>query len=204
MSNIYFGNITFKLSGKPQLRPNNSLSYNELRKSDIINFLREAGRELTPGIIEITDSNENTIREYFKENLVYIEAAGGLVQNPAGEILFIFRHGKWDLPKGKPEKGENMEETAMREVEEETGVSGLKIIATLPSTWHIYDLDQQNYAVKRSYWFKMLAKNWKDIQIQTEEDISDAEWIKMPVPDYILDNAFLSIRELVNYFQNHR
>ena len=204
MSNIYFGNITFKLSGKSIPGETESLSFSELKKQDIATFLREAEKAKTIKTIEITESDQKTIKEYFKQKLAYIEAAGGLVLNPEGEILFIFRHGKWDLPKGKPEKGENTEETAMREVEEETGVSGLKIISHLPSTWHIYDLDNQKYAIKRSYWFQMTSKHWKKIRIQTEEDITDAQWIKMPVPDQILDNAFLSIMELVNYFQYQR
>lgn len=204
MSNIYFGNITFNVSAKSLPGEAENLSFSELKKFDIVTFLRETEKVRTPKTIKITDADQKTIRKYFKEKLDYIEAAGGLVQNPAGEILFIFRHGKWDLPKGKPEKGESTEETAIREVEEETGVSGLKIISSLPSTWHIYELDHQKFALKRSYWFQMKANRWEKLHIQTEEDITDAEWIKMPVPGQILDNAFLSIRDLVNYFQYQR
>ena len=40
-------------------------------------------------------------RNYFKN----IEAAGGVVINPENKIIFIHRLGKWDLPKGKIEKG---------------------------------------------------------------------------------------------------
>ncbi len=204
MSNIYFGNSTFNLSGKSLPGETESLSFSELKKFNIITFLKDTENAETPKTIQITDADQKTIRNHFKEKLVYIDAAGGLVQNPAGEILFIFRHGKWDLPKGKPEKGESKEETAIREVEEETGVSRLRIISHLPSTWHIYEIDHQKYALKRSYWFQMTANCWENLRIQTEEDITDAEWIKMPVPEKILNNAFLSIRELVNYFQNQR
>ena len=204
MSNIYFGNITFKLSGKSFSGGSEKINFSDFQKSDITIFLSKAEKVKTPRTIEITGANQETIKEYFRNKLIYLEAAGGLVQNPAGEILFIFRHGKWDLPKGKPEKGENTEETAIREVEEETGISQLRIISHLSSTWHIYKINNQKYALKRSYWFQMIAKRWEKIRIQTEEEITDAAWIKLPVPNHILDNAFLSIRELVNYFQNHR
>ncbi|MFN2395326.1 MAG: NUDIX hydrolase, partial [Bacteroidales bacterium] len=132
--------------------------------------------------------------------LNYLEAAGGLVQNPGRQILFIFRHGKWDLPKGKPEKNENLEQTAIREVEEECGISGLTILKPLPSTWHIYQLKNHEYTIKRSYWYHMSSKNWKNIKVQIEEGITEARWLDIPVSDKILDNAFLSIKELVKEF----
>lgn len=204
MSNIYFGNTTFKLSGKSFSGGSEKINFSDFQKSDITIFLSNAAKVTIPRTLEITGANQDTIREYFRKELVYLEAAGGLVQNPAGEILFIFRHGKWDLPKGKPEKGESTEETAIREVEEETGVSRLRIISHLPSTWHIYEIDNQKYALKRSYWFQMIANRWEKIRIQTEEDITAATWIKMPIPHHILDNAFLSIQELVIYFQYQR
>ena len=59
---------------------------------------------------------------------VIIKAGGGLVKNEKGEVLFMFRKGKWDLPKGKLDPGETMDACAVREVMEETGVSGLSIV----------------------------------------------------------------------------
>jgi 8-oxo-dGTP pyrophosphatase MutT (NUDIX family) len=204
MPNIYLGNITLIISGKSLPGEAENLSFSDFLEYDIRNFLKEAEKAEKPGTIAITDADPNTILDYFIEKLVYIEAAGGLVQNPDDEILFIFRRGKWDLPKGKPDSGETSEETARREVEEETGVSGLNIISHLQSTWHIYELANQEYALKRSIWFQMTAHYWKEIRIQTEEDITEAAWIKMPVPENILDNAYPSIQELVRNFQLQR
>ncbi|MBW6481397.1 MAG: NUDIX domain-containing protein, partial [Bacteroidales bacterium] len=130
MSNIYLGNITINLSGKSLPGEANNLKFSDFQKCDIQSFLKESEKGEKPKTITITDADQKTILEYFAEKLVLIEAGGGLVQNPAGEILFIFRRGKWDLPKGKPEKEESIEETAIREVEEETGISGLKIISS--------------------------------------------------------------------------
>ena len=73
-----------------------------------------------------------------------VEAAGGLVFNKDGGILMIFRNGKWDLPKGKLEIGESVEECAIREVQEECGVSGLIIENKIKDTYHTYILEEEN------------------------------------------------------------
>ncbi|MCK7539615.1 MAG: NUDIX domain-containing protein [Marinilabiliales bacterium] len=60
-------------------------------------------------------------------------AAGGFVRNEKDEILFIFRRGHWDLPKGKlnHKKGiiEKKKDAAVREVMEETGIEKIDIFA---------------------------------------------------------------------------
>lgn len=68
-----------------------------------------------------------------KDNERVIEAAGGLVwkKEPDGDKLLIIRrilHGsEWTLPKGKRKSGEDWQETASREVEEETGCKELRL-----------------------------------------------------------------------------
>ena len=101
----------------------------------------------TPKIIE-----ENW--KDFCSKFIMIEAAGGLVFNKDGHILMIFRNGKWDLPKGKLEIGESVEECAKREVEEECGIYGLDIIEKLLDTYHTYKL-KGNKILKKTYWYKM-------------------------------------------------
>jgi 8-oxo-dGTP pyrophosphatase MutT (NUDIX family) len=73
-----------------------------------------------------------------KSKISVQKAGGGLVYNTKGEILFIFRNGKWDLPKGGIEKNEKIKQTAVREVEEETGVTGLEVVEKLPKTYHVF------------------------------------------------------------------
>ena len=75
--------------------------------------------------------DENVIFKKLTEKIPVQRAGGGLVYNTKGEVLFIFRNGKWDLPKGGKEKKEKMSCAAIREVEEETGVNKLKIIKKL-------------------------------------------------------------------------
>ena len=106
-----------------------------------------------------------------------MEAAGGLVTNPAGEILLMFRRGKWDLPKGKMDPGETPEDTALREVSEETGLHSIGITATLPDTWHAYSQDGRRI-LKRTHWYRMSFTGQELTVPQIEEDIIDIQWIR--------------------------
>ena len=124
-----------------------------------------------------------------------IEAAGGLVRNAAGEGLFIFRRGHWDLPKGKIDDGETVEAAAIREVQEETGVERLDLGAALPTTYHTYRNRKDKRVLKRTYWYEMTTTDTELIP-QTEEDIQEARW--WPVADYTqLEGPMFSNIELV-------
>lgn len=105
-----------------------------------------------------------------------IEAAGGIVFNPHQEFLLIFRRGYWDLPKGKIDKGETPELTAIREVWEECGLTDLKITGNLEPSFHTYWLKGKRI-LKKSYWFEMKIPDFQLPILQTEEDIEDSVWI---------------------------
>lgn len=105
-----------------------------------------------------------------------IKAAGGLVINPMGEILMMRRRGKWDLPKGKIEKGEFMRKAALREITEETGVSDLHILQTIKPTYHIYH-ENQSPVVKTTFWYFVECRDPENIKPQTDEDIEKIEWV---------------------------
>lgn len=112
----------------------------------------------------------------FQKSFIIIEAAGGIVKNDEQDILFIKRLGKWDLPKGKIENGESTEDAALREVEEETGISNLKITAFLTKTFHIYiDRNKQNI-LKMTNWFSMQYNGHEVLKPQFEEGISEVSW----------------------------
>lgn len=127
-----------------------------------------------------------------------IKAAGGLVVNPDGEILFIHRRGHWDLPKGKMEKGETKKQTAIREVMEETGAVDLEIQDKLVTTKHLYRGKSGKRLVKKSYWYLMTGPH-QSLEAQTEEDIVEARWMtlndwdKETIPTY--DNIRLVIHD---------
>ena len=134
--------------------------------------------------------------EEFCSNYNLIEAAGGLVYNRENELLMIFRNGKWDLPKGKKEEDEEIENCAIREVEEECGVSGLEITGKLTDTYHIYKHNGSK-VLKRTYWFKMTT-NFDGVLIpQTKEGITKVAWVKQQEIPEKLQNSYGNINELL-------
>ena len=111
----------------------------------------------------------------FKQLIPTIKAGGGIVYNQEGKVLLIKRNGKWDLPKGKKEKGENIATCALREVEEETGVKKLLIQRFRTITYHIFKRDKQ-YFLKETYWYDMTTTYKKKLVSQTEEGIEKVCW----------------------------
>jgi len=140
--------------------------------------------------------NAKLLTELFLSMFTIIDAAGGLVRNENGLWLFIYRNGKWDLPKGKIEKGEKIKTAAIREVEEECGISKLKIVKELPSTYHIYSLEEKT-VLKRTYWFEMTCADASPLVPQTEEGITDVKWFNLEEVQQALKNTYGSIKEVV-------
>lgn len=140
--------------------------------------------------------NEKLLLTSFSSAFKVIEAAGGLVKNKKGEYLFIFRNGKWDLPKGKIEKGEGIKQAAVREVEEECGVKKLKIVKELESTYHTYDQDGKAI-LKRTYWFEMSCEDDSKLVPQTEEGITEVKWLSKQELGQVLENTYESIKDVL-------
>lgn len=142
-------------------------------------------------------SNEfELIINIFKKKFPEIIAAGGKVINNKSEILFIYRNKKWDLPKGKAEKNEIISETALREVEEETGIKNLSIIKPLDKTYHIFKRGGKNY-LKTTYWFEMKSDFNGKFKPQNKEGITRVEWIGIENLSSILPKSYANIRLLI-------
>ena len=142
-------------------------------------------------------SNEfEIIINVFKKKFPEIIAAGGKVINNKSEILFIYRNKKWDLPKGKVEKNENISQTALREVEEETGIKNLSIIKPLDKTYHIFKRGRKNY-LKTTYWFEMKSDYNGKFKPQKKEGITRVEWIGVENLSNILPKSYANIRTLI-------
>lgn len=143
------------------------------------------------------NKSEKKLRNYFNSLFRIIEAAGGLVKNEKGEWLFIYRNGKWDLPKGKIEKGEGIKKAAIREVEEECGIKKLKIIKELPSTYHTYFMEEKAI-LKRTYWFEMICADDSKLVPQMDEGITAAKWLSSKKLKQVYANTYESIKEVMN------
>lgn len=141
-----------------------------------------------------TEDIEGTYRHIcagFRE----VNAGGGLVANRRGDFLLISRNGLWDLPKGHQEPGEPIETTALREVQEETGIYDLELRDLICVTDHCYRRDEV-WHLKHTYWYDMLYTDPTDLTPQREEDITRAAWVaKSSLPAYLL-NTFPSIAEV--------
>lgn len=125
-----------------------------------------------------------------------IEASGGLAVNRRGEVLMIFRLGKWDLPKGKVEPGEDIRECALRETAEECGVNGLSIVRELEASAHIYSIGDE-FVLKHTRWFEMSCGFTGVPTPQTEEDITKAEWVSQEHIAGRLANSYPAVVELI-------
>ena len=134
--------------------------------------------------------------EIFCADYSLIEAAGGLVYNNDCQLLMIFRNNKWDLPKGKLEQNENIKECAIREVQEECGASGLRIINALQDTYHIYEINGIKI-LKRTYWFSMHTDSKCSLEPQIEEGITEVVWVDKEQIAEKLNNSFRNIKELL-------
>lgn len=127
-----------------------------------------------------------------------ILAAGGLVFNEKNELLMIFRRGKWDLPKGKMETGESPETSAIREVQEETGIKNVHICHFTGITHHEYfDTYLKEKVLKETHWFSMLAASTEILVPQTEEDITAIQWVAKNEMDELQKNTFPNIKHII-------
>ena len=139
--------------------------------------------------------DESLIMKTLKAKIPVCKAGGGLVYNKNREVLFIFRNGKWDLPKGGIEKGEGIEDTAMREVEEETGVNGLSISHKLQKTYHVFRRNSK-YKLKITHWFEMESDFDGTPQGQLEEGIEKVAWLNPEQIKEALKNSYENIKLL--------
>jgi 8-oxo-dGTP pyrophosphatase MutT (NUDIX family) len=145
--------------------------------------------------------DEKEMMKTFKSKIPVSKAAGGLVYNSKNEILFIFRDGKWDLPKGGTEKGEEIEQTAMREVEEETGVGQLTIVKKLQKTYHVFKRNGV-YKLKTTHWFEMTSTFEGEPKGQIEEGIEKAVWLNAEEIKTALTKSYSNIKLLFEEKEN--
>jgi len=130
-----------------------------------------------------------------------IRTGGGLVEAPGGAVLLIYRRGSWDLPKGWVERGETLEDCALREVLEETGLDGLRLQRPLPVTYHTYRDRSEKLILKENFWFLMQVKCTAPLRSQTEEEIERAEWVQRGNLAAYLQQAHPSIRDVFDYYR---
>ena len=153
--------------------------------------------------VTFTLKNKKEVIKYLKEKFKVIKAAGGIVQNNENKILFIYRLGKWDLPKGKKDKGEKIKDCAVREVEEETNTK-VKIIKKNCTTWHTYTR-YKKFILKKTVWYKMKCIDDSKMKGQKKEKIEKVRWMENKIINEILINSYKSLSYVVKkYFKKDK
>jgi len=143
----------------------------------------------------IFHDNLNELYSCFSSYFRLIPAAGGLVKNNEDDNLVIFRRGKWDLPKGKPHRGEDPEQTAIREVEEECNIQGVAITRFITPTYHIYYL-HDDIVLKKTDWYEMKYTGDKEPMPGGKEGITETRWLPDNQLNTIEINTYPAILEV--------
>ncbi|OSZ81859.1 hypothetical protein CAP35_00900 [Chitinophagaceae bacterium IBVUCB1] len=157
-----------------------------------LQHLEKAG---TLGAI-IEDVSPNSLQEQLYELYEPIDAGGGVVMNEDGAVLMIYRRGKWDLPKGKRDDGEDIANCALREVSEETGLQQVKLGEKICDTYHVYAQNGQSL-LKCTAWYKMHGSSADTLAPQAEENIEKAEWLKEKDLRFVVYKSYEAIREVL-------
>lgn len=153
-------------------------AYEYFSGASLRSFTQALQRMDRPGITGaiIEDVSADSLVDQLHAMYRSIDAGGGLVTNEESAILMIFRRGKWDLPKGKRDDGEKIEDCALREVSEETGLQHLSLGEKVCDTYHIYTQNNEQL-LKHSIWYKMTGTSADKLKPQKEENILEARWI---------------------------
>ena len=187
---------------------------NLIAQYDSLQFKKLSAMKKTLKKLETNQFHTNTPIVFYADKLKKVKkelkelcekrtAGGGLVINEAGELLLIYRRGKWDLPKGHMEKGESIKETALREVSEETGVTQLELVTELypfnqKASLHIFTTKKGKRVLKETFWYLMKCKGRPEPIPQIEEDIETIHWVHPSDLSLYLPHAYPSVVEVIN------
>ena len=176
------------------------LFVNEISDLVVKNTLSSVRSDNTDAVI-FFHKNIDELKKAFWKQFTIIQAGGGLVQNEQQQILFIFRRGKWDLPKGKLDPDESLQECAIREVQEETGLQSIMLENHLLTTYHTYRKDNMDI-LKETHWYVMKASSDSILTAQAEEDIQQVEWVEVDDTPKMLQNTYQAIKDVLSAFAN--
>lgn len=185
--NVYVGD--FKLVFVEVISPTEKTDMSQLARN-----VKGSFTNVHEELVVKTNDLAGDFKEFCAEFKI-IEAGGGLIKNDKGEHLFIFRHEKWDLPKGKLNKKEAPEQGAVRECEEECGLTDIKLGDFLVHTYHIY-LYKNNWALKKTWWYNMHS-NQTNLVPQLEESITKVEWKSSADMPGVLTNTYFNIKDVL-------
>lgn len=192
MYNVFVNNIPISLSTEAKV--GNGYISLPLKKTNLVHLIERLNESPSLKFHLYHDKEEKIFPLLEKKLPVYV-AGGGKVYNTNNDILFIYRNGFWDLPKGKIEKGESIEECAVREVEEETGITGVEITRFLQKTYHVFRRNGE-YRLKLTYWFEMTSNYNDELVPQLDEGITKVKWKSGKKAKKALSKSYANIAQL--------
>ncbi len=198
---IFFGDKPLFLcdqvedSFESYLHHDDAVFIDELNPHTVKSMIHEMQQEKVHAGVFLHPHLEELKKAVFKK-FTHILAAGGVVTNENHEILLIFRKGKWDLPKGKLDKGEKLEDCAVREVEEETGLQNVVLADPLSITYHTYH-EGTRYYLKESHWYNMQVRGKQVLTPQVEEDIREIRWVKPEDLEKYIAETYPSVADVL-------
>ena len=180
---------------QPYIHHDDAVFIDELNSHTVKSMIHEIELDrVHAGVFFHPDLEE--LKKAFYKKFTIVQAAGGLVVNERKEILMIFRRGKWDLPKGKLDKGETLADCAVREVEEETGLQKIKLISPLIITYHTYH-EGTKFILKESHWYNMKVSGEQKLIPQTEEGIHEIKWVTTKEAEKLFPECFPSVIDVI-------
>ena len=171
-----------------------TISFQEI---DLQKLFKQSEIDKVPKTYLYINKDFETVFQNLKNKIKIIKAAGGLVKNGDGDYLFIYRLGKWDLPKGKVEDNEKMREAAVREVEEECGIKINYLGKKIMTSYHTYFLRNGEFVLKLTNWYEMGVNKTPKLIPQTTEDITKAEWRHVDQFEEIRANTYPIIENII-------
>ena len=151
----------------------------------------------------ITSVNIRMQWEMFLNYFNIIKAAGGIVELKNKKTLWIFRNGKWDIPKGKREVGESYRNTGKREIMEETGIKELELKEKIIDTYHTYKLKGKRN-LKKTRWYRAESKEEYELLPQLDEGITKVKWVKPKNVEKCLSNTYPSINDIYQAYHKSK
>lgn len=201
---IFSGNVEIiitsdkpkKLHTKEELFVIKSLS--EIRK--ISRLARKGGRLKR---IYILHSEPKEALDYLSDCFRHIDAAGGIVKNTKGQILFIYKNKRWDLPKGQVRRKEKKTEAAIREISEECGVKKLDLLRKIGKTYHIGSKKGKRF-FKTTHWYEINCEDEYNTSPDLSEGITEVRWINVPISTFYFENTYLNLQNLLTNYLDYK
>ena len=162
-------------------------------REDDLDMIFDLLDHTTPqGLINVTVSVDDYdgMKKFLKKKFKIIKAAGGLIRK-GEKVLMIYRLKRWDLPKGKLDKGENHRLAAKREVEEECNIK-VEVFEKICTTWHTYTMKRRQI-LKKTVWYAMDIVKHDKMRPQIEEDIEEVRWMSPKEAYHALQHSYKSI-----------